>query len=499
MFLSDLDAILGEVLLFLAALAGLVYGLASRRARRETLITYALATLMIVLALWFAFGRAGVFAGFAQTYLDDTFGRFVRILLLLAGALSLIIAVEPMGRRGFVRVDLGPLTALAVVGMMLMVSAADLIVLFIGTEIAFLALTALTALFRERPLPDNAPPPDRPGVAALDTFLVGWIGAALFLFGASLVFGGAGATSYAGLRAVIASGGADLSTGFGLGLIVISLLLKVAALPGHGWRPALLEELPAPLAGFLLTLPRLAVLAVLARLFYGPFATEFELWRGGVAALAAVAMLAGAFGMAAQARDAGDFRRFLTQMALFQTGLALIGVTTASAAGLGAMLLHLSLFTLAMLALYAFVAAMEREGAPVSNVASLGQLAAAEPAKAFALSVLLLALIGLPPLAGFLPRIALLSAAMAAGLGWLVVLAGLATLIAAVPVLRLIWLMFGVGEEWRPLPGRFGVPMAAPGYLTLMLGAVVMLLGIGGIGWFEDAAQNAANALLESR
>ena len=475
----DLSIALPEIALAVFAMAGLMWGVWSGRDRAAPALLWATVAAFAVVALWVGTIQPGARQAFGGSFADDAFARFAKVTILLSAAAVLAISEGYMGRRGLLRFEYPVLIALAVVGMMVMVSAGDLIVLYMGLELMSLALYVVAAFRR-----DSA----RSTEAGLKYFMLGALSSGLLLYGASLTYGYAGTTDFAGI--VTAAAASDsLSIGLLLGLVFLmtGLAFKVSAVPFHMWTPDVYEGAPTPVTAFLATAPKMAAMALFARVLHDAFKGAQADWGQIIAFLALASMFLGAVAAIGQR----NIKRLMAYSSIAHMGFALMGLAAGTAQGVQAMLIYMVIYVAMNVGTFAFILSMEKDGAPVTEIGALNMYAAREPSKALAMLILLFSLAGVPPLLGFFGKFAVLKAAVDAGLGWLALGGVVASVIGAFYYLRIVYFMY-FGTEREPLD-----PVRAPLLWAFTVGAAaVMLLGIVNLFGIEGLAAVAAETLV---
>ncbi|MCC6304037.1 MAG: NADH-quinone oxidoreductase subunit NuoN [Rhodobacteraceae bacterium] len=475
---ADLLTVLPEALLALAALAALMWGVFGGKDRLALPILWATAALLAALAVWIAAAGEGARTAFGGLFVDDAFARFAKVVLLAAAAAVLAMAAGVLGRRGLLRFEFPVLVALAALGMMMMVSAGDLMALYMGLELQSLALYVIAAMRRDSV---------RSTEAGLKYFVLGALASGLMLYGASLAYGFAGTTGFAGILEALAAGETPLGLLFGLVFLLAGLSFKVSAVPFHMWTPDVYEGAPTPVTAFFATAPKVAAMALIARLVHDAFGPAGHDWRQVVALLAVASMFLGAVAGIGQR----DFKRLMAYSSIGHMGFALVGLAAGSATGVQTMLVYLAIYATMNVGVFAFILAMEREGRHLTDLASLGLLARREPTAALALMILLFSLAGVPPLLGFFAKYGVLLAAVEADMAWLALAGVIASVISAFYYIRIVYLMY-FGDEGEGLDGAM-----TPAQKTLLVvTAAVMVAGIVNLFGIEAPAAAAAQALV---
>ncbi len=474
---ADFTTILPEIVLACYAMAALLAGVYTTKDKLAPMLVWATAGLFVVLALWIGAGGEGERSAFAGMFIDDPFARFAKVTILSSAAAVLVMSVEYMARRDLLRFEYPILIALSVVGMMMMVSSGDLMALYMGLELQSLALYVVAAMRR-----DSA----KSSEAGLKYFVLGALSSGLLLYGASLTYGYAGTTLFSGILSTVQDG-VPLGLLFGLVFMLAGLAFKVSAAPFHMWTPDVYEGSPTPVTAFFATAPKVAAMALIARLVQDAFGGVPGQWGQVLAALAVASMFLGAVAAIGQR----DIKRLMAYSSIAHMGFAMIGLAVGTAYGVQATLIYMAIYVTMNVGTFAFILSMERDGRPISDIASLNQFAKKEPLRALAMLVLLFSLAGVPPMLGFFGKFYVLKAAVDAGMVWLAVAGAVASVIGAFYYLRLVYFMY-FGAETEPADSR----MAPVQWVMLMAVAAIMLVGIVNLFGIEPAAAIAAEALV---
>ena len=457
------------------ALLGAVY---TGKDKMAPALTWLTAGVMALLALWIAFTGQGTTPAFGGMFVDDAFSRFAKVTLLISGAVVLVMGQEYMERRGILRFEYPVLVALSAVGMMVMVSAGDLMALYMGLELQSLALYVVASLRRDSV---------RSTEAGLKYFVLGALSSGMLLYGASLVYGFSGTTLFSGIIAATGDGQAPLGLLFGVVFMLAGLAFKVSAVPFHMWTPDVYEGAPTPITAFFATAPKVAAMGMFARVMYDAFGGIIGDWQQIVALLSVLSMFLGAIAAIGQT----NIKRLMAYSSIAHMGYALIGLAAGTQLGVGAMLTYLAIYVTMNVGTFAFILSMQRDGEPVTDIASLNLYAKSEPAKALAMLVLLFSLAGVPPMLGFFAKLGVWQAGVDAGLIWLVVLSAVASAIGAYYYLRIVFFMY-FGTEGTQMDSDRSPVL----WVLLMGSAAVMILGVINLFGIDGVAQAAAASLV---
>jgi NADH-quinone oxidoreductase subunit N len=479
MMAFDYVAALPEIVLSVYAMLALIVAVYTGKDGWSAALTWATAAVFVAIAIWVATRAAGAGMAFHNAFIDDAFARFAKVTVLLSAAAVLAMSESYMRRRGLARFEYPVLIALAVAGMMMMVSAGDLMALYMGLELQSLSLYVVASLRRDSVKSTEA---------GLKYFVLGALSSGLLLYGASLTYGFAGTTEFAGIIAHVTGGEMPVGLLFGLVFLMTGLAFKVSAVPFHMWTPDVYEGSPTPVTAFFATAPKVAAMALFARLVHDAFGTATGDWGQVVAALAVASMFLGAVAAIGQR----NIKRLMAYSSIAHMGFALVGLASGTEAGVKAMLLYMAVYVAMNIGTFAFVLSMEKDGRPVTDIGALNLYSKREPLRALALLVLLFSLAGVPPMLGFFAKYGVLLAAVDAGMTWLAVAGAVASVIGAFYYLRIVYFMY-FGTETEGLDGT----MAPMQWVFLMASAFVMIAGIANLFGIEGAAAVAASTLVQ--
>lgn len=478
MIQADLNTVLPEVILAVYAMFALIAAVYTGKDKTAPLVLWATVALFVVLAFFVGFNGEEARSAFGGAFIDDAFSRFAKVVILLSAAAILVLSQDYMARNDLLRFEYPLLIALAVVGMMMMVSAGDLMALYMGLELQSLSLYVVAALRRDSV---------RSTEAGLKYFVLGALSSGMLLYGASLVYGYSGTTLFSGITAAAASGEIGLGLLFGLVFVVAGLAFKVSAAPFHMWTPDVYEGSPTPITAFFATAPKVAAMCLFARVVHDAFGGVVSDWSQVVAFLSVVSMFLGAIAAIGQR----DIKRLMAYSSIAHMGFALMGLAAGTAAGVQAMLIYMAIYVVMNVGTFAFILSMEKDGQPVTDIDVLQNFSKHHPGRALAMLVLMFSLAGIPPLVGFFGKFYVLQAAVDAGMAWLAVAGVVASVIGAFYYLRIIYYMY-FGEERDALDA--GMPPV--GWALLMGCAAIMVLGVVNLFGIEAPALAAAEALV---
>jgi NADH-quinone oxidoreductase subunit N len=479
MISADLTVILPEILLAVFAMLGLLVAVYTTKDRLGPTLVWLTALVFVLLAAWIGLMGEGTRVAFNGMFIEDGFARFSKVAILLSAAAVLVMSEGYMKARGLLRFEYPVLVALAAVGMMIMVSAGDLMALYMGLELQSLALYVVAALRRDSVKSTEA---------GLKYFVLGALSSGLLLYGASLVYGYAGTTLFSGIITVAQSGETSVGLLFGIVFLVAGLAFKVSAVPFHMWTPDVYEGSPTPVTAFFATAPKVAAMALFARLLHDAFGQAVGDWRQIVALLSVLSMFLG--GIAAIGQT--NIKRLMAFSSIAHMGYALMGLAAGTAFGVQAMLVYLAIYVTMNVGTFAFILMMSKDGAPVTDISALNMYARTNPGRALAMLVLLFSLAGVPPMLGFFGKLYVLRAAYEADMIWLAIAGVIASVIGAFYYLRIVFFMYFGDEQTEQLDN--GSSRILP--IFLMASAIIMVVGIANMFGVEAAAQAAAGALV---
>ena len=374
-------------------------------------------------------GRMTTFGG---QFVVDEFGHFMKWLIIVGSSLAIIMSLSYNEQEGIARFEYPVLIVFATLGMFMMVSANDLISLYVGLELQSLALYVVAAFRRDSV---------RSSEAGLKYFVLGALSSGMLLYGASLVYGFTGTTSFDALASIFKGlGGDGPSVGLVVGLVFIiaGLAFKVSAVPFHMWTPDVYEGAPTPVTAFFAVAPKIAAIALFVRVLIGPFGVLVADWQQVVILISMASMVLGA--LAAIWQD--NIKRLLAYSSIGHVGYALIGLATATEIGIRGILVYMAIYLAMNVGTFCCVLAMRRTGRMVEGIADLSGLARNQPLLAFALALLMFSMAGIPPLAGFFGKWYIFLAAIDAQLYTLAIIGVLTSVIGAYYYLRIIKIMY---------------------------------------------------------
>ena len=446
---------LPELVLALSGMGILVFGVLNKRDTFQLCSMLTVGALLLAGVLVIA---APVGAGFNGLFTNDAFSLFTKLLVLTAAALGVVVSLDYNEHANLRRFEFPVLMLYASVGMMLMVSATNLMTMYVGIELMSLSIYVLAAFARDEL---------RSSEAGLKYFVLGALASGLLLYGVSLVYGFSGSMDFVKIAGALADP-AKSSTGLVVGLVfmVAGLAFKISAVPFHMWTPDVYEGAPTPVTAFMATAPKVAAMAVLLRLMASPFGHLLAQWQQLIVLVAVVSMLLGAFAAIAQS----NIKRLMAYSSIGNIGYALIGLAAGTANGVRGVLFYLVTYVFMTIGTFACIIAMRRKGRSVEGIADLAGLSRTDPVMAVWLAVFMFSMAGIPPVGGFFGKFFIFTAAVEQGMWILAVIGVLTSVVGAFYYIRIIKVMFfdAPAEAFDARPGSISFVVAASGLFTTL-------------------------------
>lgn len=425
---ASLIPMMPELFMAVSALALLVLGVFSTGPKASAHIGWLTALALAVTAsllIQTDWTRAETMNGM---FVMDGYAGLIKLLVLGGLILSVILSIRYMEEEGIARFEYHVLALLSGLGMMMMVSAHDLISLYVGLELQSLALYVLASFRRDS---------TKSAEAGLKYFVLGAISSGMLLFGASLVYGYTGSTNFGVIGDSLS---AQLSLGalIGMVFIIAGLAFKISAVPFHMWTPDVYEGAPTSVTAFFAMVPKLAAIALLTRVLFEAFPSATTQWGQVVWLLSALTMFVGAF--AALLQD--NIKRLLAYSSIGNMGFALVGLAAMNQEGVSSVIIYMIIYMVMTAGTFGVVLSMRRDGRPLEKISDLSGLSRNSPFLAYVMAIMMFSMSGIPPLAGFFGKFLVFKAAVGAGLYGLAVFGVLCSVVAAYYYLRVIKVMF---------------------------------------------------------
>jgi NADH-quinone oxidoreductase subunit N len=417
---------LPELVLAIGALALILVG--AIRAKPSDRLVTEIAVGVLGLAILILFDGRGTATVFDGAFIDDSFGRFMKVLSYAGSLVTLLIAQDFLAREKIDKFEFPVLVLLSTLGMSMLISASGLIALYLGLELMSLALYVVAAFHR-----DDA----RASEAGLKYFVLGALSSGMLLYGASLLYGFAGTVSFAGIAAAV-KGTASLGVIFGLVFLLAGLAFKISAVPFHMWVPDVYEGAPTPVTAFFASAPKIAAVAITVRVVTSAFPGIAVQWQQIIIFLSILSMALGSFAAIGQT----NIKRLMAYSSIGHIGFALVGLAANSAAGVTGVLFYMGVYLVMTLGTFAAILSMRVNGKAVENIHDLAGLARSDGSMAFFLAMLMFSLAGIPPLAGFFAKFYVFYAAVEAHLYWLAVIGFVTSVVAAFYYIQIVRIIY---------------------------------------------------------
>jgi NADH-quinone oxidoreductase subunit N len=430
MFLGLESWTLARPEIFLAVTTGLllVYGVLRGEAATAFVSAATSAALLATAVLLFAPYREGT--AFASLFISDRLTTTMKALVLVGSAITVLMSRGYFERVKAWRFEYPLLVALATLGMMLMISANDLMALYVGLELQSLALYVVATFQRDSV---------RSTEAGVKYFVLGSVASGMLLFGASLIYGFCGGTAFVQIsRALLDGKAGEIGTVIGLVFVVAGLAFKVSAVPFHMWTPDVYEGAPTPVTALFAVAPKIAAISLTVSVLMGPFKPLFVQWQQIIVVASILSMALGAFAALRQQ----NIKRLMAYSSIGNVGYVLLGLASGSEKGIQSIVFFLAIYLVMTLGVFATILMMKRRDIMVENVSDLAGLGRSQPVMAFAMLLFMFSLAGIPPLAGFWGKLYIFIAAVEAKLFLPAILGVLASVVASYYYLRIVKVMY---------------------------------------------------------
>jgi len=416
--------------------------------------------LLLLTALVVIWLPAGKLVTFEASFVVDDFARFLKLLALAGSAAAIVMSSDYLAVEKRATFEYSILILLSTAGMMMLISAADLIALYLGLELMSLALYVVAAIDRDSV---------RSTEAGLKYFVLGALSSGMLLYGASLVYGFTGTVSFAGIAKAVSqghAGAAGLGLVFGLVFLFAGFCFKISVVPFHMWTPDVYEGAPTPITAFFAAAVKVAGIAMFVRPTIVAFPGILTQWQQIVVFVAIASMALGAFAAIGQR----NIKRLMAYSSIGHMGFALVGLAAGTQEGVQGVLVYMAIYITMTLGAFACILSMRREGQMVEDIADLAGLARTKPTMAFFFAMLLFSLAGVPPLAGFFAKFYVFLAAIKAGLFTLAVIGVVTSVVGAYYYLAIVKTMYfdEPAKPFEPMPHELKAVLAATGLFNLL-------------------------------
>ncbi|MBA5776509.1 NADH-quinone oxidoreductase subunit NuoN [Stappia sp. F7233] len=458
--------VLPELLLAVGALFLLMVGVFG--GERSTPVVTGMSVAVLTVAAVMLIASPGEGVTFGGAFLQDGFSRYLKILTLIGSGLAIAMSVAYARNEHFERFEYPVLIVLATLGMLLMLSANDMIALYLGLELQSLALYVVASINRDSV---------RSTEAGLKYFVLGALSSGMLLYGMSLVYGFTGQTGFGPIAAALSAEGTSLGLTFGLVFILAGIAFKISAVPFHMWTPDVYEGAPTPVTAFFAAAPKIAAMGMLTRIVIDAFQPVGSDWQQIVVFVAIASMALGAFAAIGQR----NIKRLMAYSSISHMGYALVGLAAGSETGVEGVVVYLTAYMAMTLGAFACILAMRRKEGMVEEIDELAGLSRNNLPMAVLLAIILFSLAGIPPFVGFFAKFYVFRAAVEAGLYPLAVIGVLTSVVGAYYYLRIVKVMFfdDPAQKFLPMPGELKVVLGLSGafvlFFSVFAGPVVAL------------------------
>ncbi len=467
-----------EILMIIYTIIAILIASFLKNSKSYSLIFQSTVFVFLISALILYFTPFEIQRNVNGIFIRDTFSKFFQILILLSVSCLLFMSKQYLQKNNLFKPEFPILIVFSTLGMMLMISSNNFLLLYLGLEIQSLSLYVISSFRR-----DNLKSTE----AGLKYFILGSLSSGLMLFGISLIYGSTGSINFETISSMIKYEGFYPGIVAGLVFLVSGFAFKASAVPFHMWTPDVYEGSPTPVTAFFATAPKLAAIAVLLRVLFDCFGQIVESWQQVIILISVLSMFLGSVAAIGQ----NNIKRLMAYSSIGHIGFVLMGVASGTEMGVSAVLIYMVLYVIMNIGVFVFILNMERNGVAVTTINSLNMYNDVSKSQTLFLTILLFSLAGIPPLAGFFGKFFIFNAAIDAGLSWLAVMGGIASVIAAFYYLRIVYLMyFGLSSD--PLTGK----MPTSHWIILSSSALLMLIGIINLYGLENPSFLAATSLI---
>jgi NADH-quinone oxidoreductase subunit N len=452
--LPSLVPLMPEIVLGVGAMVLLLIGVYS--GERSARLTDILSILLLIAAgVLVVLQPQGKLVTFGGSFIVDDFARFLKVLALLGSAAAVLMSIDYAAREHEQRFEYPVLIVLSTLGMLMLISAADLIALYLGLELMSLPLYVVAASHRSSL---------RSSEAGLKYFVLGALSSGMLLYGASLTYGFTGTVTFTGIALAASHGGTGLI--FGLVFLFAGFCFKVSAVPFHMWTPDVYEGAPTPVTAFFAAAPKVAGIAMFVRVAVMAFPGITAEWQQIVVFVSIASMVLGSFAAIGQR----SIKRLMAYSSIGHMGFALIGLAAGTSQGVQGVLIYMAIYLTMTLGVFAVILSMRRSGGMVETIDQLSGLARTRPTTAFFMAMLLFSMAGVPPLAGFFAKFYVFLAAIQSGLYVLAVIGVLASVVGAYYYLAIVKIMYfdEPAEGFVPMPDELKVVLAVCGLFNIL-------------------------------
>ncbi len=451
---------LPEIFLAIAIMVMMMVGAYSKSDNTLGIVSTLMQITLIITAFLVIRGGGETQLAMNDLFIVDEFAVYMKLLILVASFLAIVMSNGYIRREGMAKFEYPILIGFATLGMLMMVSANDLMSLYIGLELQSLSLYVIAAFQR-----DNV----RSTEAGLKYFVLGALSSGMLLYGMSMIYGFAGSTQFGALASSFAGdGGAHFGVIVGVVFMIAGLAFKISAVPFHMWTPDVYEGSPTPVTAFFAVAPKIAAMAILLRVLIGPFGGLTSEWTQVIVVISVLSMLIGSFAAIAQT----NIKRLMAYSSIGHIGFALIGLAAGTQVGVESVLIYLAVYLVMNIGTFACILSMKVDGRMVENISDLAGLNKNNPVMAMLIMIFMFSMAGIPPMAGFLSKFFVFKAAIDADLVVLALIGAVTSVVSAFYYLRIIKVMYfdDAAEKLDTVEsGQMKLILAVTGFATATL------------------------------
>ncbi len=429
-----------EIFLAMAAMLFLMFGVFTKKDTTDSISVLCVISLVLAAVLVTMLPEEATSA-FNGAFILDPFARLLKVLTYGASAVAIVMSMTFNRRLKIARFEFPILILLATLGMGMMISANDLISLYMGLELQSLALYVIAAFNRDS---------SRSSEAGLKYFVLGALSSGMLLYGSSLIYGFTGATGFTEISAFVTANGGNLGLIFGIVFLLAGLAFKVSAVPFHMWTPDVYEGASTPVTALFASAPKIAAMAMFIRAMVAAFPAITDQWQQIIVFISIASMVLGAFAAIGQR----NIKRLMGYSSIGHMGFALVGLAAGTEAGVKGVIIYLAIYLAMTLGTFGCILAMRRSDEMLEDIDDLAGLGRNNPLMGFILAMLMFSLAGIPPLAGFFAKWYVFLAAIQAGLYPLAIIGIVASVVGAFYYLRIVKIIYfdEPADAFEPMP-----------------------------------------------
>ena len=452
----QINTLLPEIIIFCSAILLLTYGAFSKNRSFVKVNLLTIFTLLLsAISLIFINSET---TAFNNSFVNNNLTVHIKLFVLIIAAVVVYISSSYLNQNKLNLFEYPILLLFSILGMLVMISSNDLIMLYISIELQSLSLYVLVALKKSSL---------RASEAALKYFILGSIASAIILYGASMIYAITGETNYDLIKVFGQGLVNNMIFSLGIVLILSGIVFKLSAAPFHMWTPDVYEGAPTSITTVLITLPKVAALTVLIHLLVKPFLYQMEAWQPILIIISILSMLIGSISALRQ----DNLKRLFAYSTIANIGYVMIGLVSASDKAIETAILYMLIYTISSLGVFSFIMLIRREDSQLANISNISGIAKTNPIIAFSMVILLLSMAGIPPFAGFFTKLYVFTYAVEQGFLYLAIIAIIFSVVSAYYYLKIIKTMY-LDDNNDELTSNLDKKQS----LVLVAAALIMLL-----------------------